>query len=161
MQLLPQKTQDGEAIFLLDDSFGICENGKILHIDALGKLYDTNFECVLEINQNTSPALIKANIIDLENILIGFCVVDLIHNKINAENFEFLNDDVVKFREFKINLETLEIAGAIQEFDLPFSFEPLSAETQEKIKAIVSAIYRENIDNFVDFEALKALFQSL
>lgn len=162
MELLPQTTQDGEKIFLLDENIAICENGKILYYDDLGVLHDTNFECILdEITQNTDIEAIKNCIIDLERILIDFCCIDLIHCKINnTESFEFINDDYVKFKDFTINLETLEIFGAFQEFKdiLPTPPRALEAELQEKIKAIVNAIYRKNIENFVDFKYLQEIF---
>lgn len=162
MELLPQTTQDGEKIFLLDENIAICENGKILHYDNLGVLHDTNFECILEeINQNTDIEAIKNCIIDLERILIDFCCVDLINYKINnTESFELINEDFVKFKDFTINLETLEIFGAFQEFKdiLPTPPTALEADLQEKIKAIVNAIYRKNIENFVDFKYLQEIF---
>ena len=162
MELLPQTTQDGEKIFLLDENIAICENGKILHYDNLGVLHDTNFECILdEITQSTDIEAIKNCIIDLEKILIDFCCVDLIHCKINnTESFELINEDFVKFKDFTINLETLEIFGNIQNFKdiLPTPPIALEAELQEKIKAIVNAIYRKNIENFVDFKYLQEIF---
>ena len=162
MELLPQTTQDGDRIFLLDENIAICENGKILYHDNLGALHDTNFECILdEITQNTDIEAIKSCILDLEKIVIGFCCVDLIHCKINnIESFELVNEDYVKFRDFTINLETLEIFGSLQEFKdiLPTFPSTLEPELQEKIKAIVNAIYRKNIENFVDFKYLKEVF---
>ncbi len=92
--------------------------------------------------------------------MIDFTSIDLVHNTINnVERFHFLNEDVVKFREYRINLETLEIRGEMQELEFFLQNPPkeLEAESQEKIKAIVSAVYRENIENFVDFEVLKKI----
>ncbi len=161
MQLLPQKTQEGEAIYLLDSNIAICESGKILYYDDLGELHDTNFECIFEpINAKSDVEILKQNIIDLEHIVIDFTSIDLVHNTINnVERFHFLNEDVVKFREYRINLETLEIRGEMQELEFFLQNPPkeLEAESQEKIKAIVSAVYRENIENFVDFEVLKKI----
>lgn len=159
MQVLPQRTQDDGLIFLLDDNVAICENGKILYYDDLGNLHDTNFECIIEpITKESDTETIKSNIIDLKNIIVDFCSVDLVHNKINnVEKFEFVNADVVKFGKYFIDLETLEIAGEAKEFKglLPNLKEVLELETQEKIKAIVNAIYRKNIHNFITFESLK------
>lgn len=161
MQILPQISQRGEKIFLLDENIAICENGKILSYDDLGHLKDTNFECILEtITANTDIVEIQKNIIDLEHIVIDFTSIDLVHNTINnVERFYFLNEDVVKFREYRINLETLEIKGEMQELEFFLQNPPkeLEAECQEKIKAIVSAVYRKNIENFIDFEVLKSI----
>ena len=41
---------------------------------------------------------------------------------------------------------------------LPTPPRALEAELQEKIKAIVNAIYRKNIENFVDFKYLQEIF---
>lgn len=161
LRVLPQKTQDNESIFLLDSNIAVCENGKILSYDDLGHLKDTNFECILEtITANTDIVEIQKNIIDLEHIVIDFTCIDLVHNTINnVETFHFLNEDVVKFREYRINLETLEIRGEMQELEFFLQNPPkeLEAESQEKIKAIVCAVYRKNIENFIDFEVLKSI----
>lgn len=159
LTILPQKTQDNESIFLLDSNIAVCENGKILYYDDLGKIHDSNFECILEsITQESDVELIKSHIIDLESIVIGFVVVDLVNFTINRmEKFSFINEDIISFRGFKINLETLEVAGERQELEELLENPPplrIDEETQEKINAIVCAIYRKNIENFIEYDKL-------
>ena len=81
---LPQTTQDNKEIFLLDDNLAVCENGLIFYYDDLGKIYDTKYQCVLpKINANTDPKSIQDSIIDLENILIDFFLINLRERTIN------------------------------------------------------------------------------
>lgn len=164
MEILLQRTQDNESIFLVAENMAVCESGKILYYDDLGHLHDTNFECILEdINQNTDVELIKNNIIDLENIVVGFEVVDLVNFKINRkERFKFLNENLVAFREYTIDLVSLEVPGEMQDLEeyLEKPTHPqIHKKTAKKIKAIVNAIYRKNIENFVDFKNLQKILE--
>lgn len=164
MEILPQTTQENEKIYLLDENIAICENGKILYYDILGHLNDTNYECVLNnINQDTNPNIIKQKIINLESIMIDFFIINLVHNTINNYPFTFVNNGVIKYKGFLINLDTLEVAkpqelkadnemeAYLEAKEVNYNFDE---ETQKAIKSIILAIYREQIDNFVDYQEM-------
>ncbi|KAB0574535.1 hypothetical protein HPU229334_00470 [Helicobacter pullorum] len=164
--ILPQKTQYDEKIFLFDENMAVCENGKILYYDNLGHLHGTNYECILDsITENTPAEEIKKKIINLENILIDFFIVNLIENTINNERFDLIDEDTISYKGFLINLETLEIRGSAIELKSKDEIEAYfeankmlyspEGEVQKSIKAIIQAVYRQNIDNFVDYEFLR------
>ena len=99
--ILPQKTQYDEKIFLFDENMAVCENGKILYYDNLGHLHGTNYECILDsITENTPAEEIKKKIINLENILIDFFIVNLIENTINNERFDLIDEDTISYKGF-------------------------------------------------------------
>lgn len=164
MEILPQTTQENEKIYLLDENIAICENGKILYYDIIGHLHDTNYECVVNnINQDTNPNIIKQKIINLESIMIDFFIIDLVHNTINNYPFTFVNNGVIEYKGFLINLDTLEVAKPqelkadnemevyLEAKEVNYNFDE---ETQKAIKSIILAIYREQIDNFVDYQEM-------
>lgn len=158
MPILPQTTRNGDKIFLLDSNIAITSFGKILHYNELGKLSDTPFEYPDEVIESTDRSVIKQNIIDLENIIIDFASIDLIHNKINNfESFSFVNENVVQYKDYKINLLTYEIAGRPREIDENLD-EAIPQEDREKIHAILCAIYRVHIENYVAFDDVKEFF---
>ena len=115
------------------------------------------------INQDTNPNIIKQKIINLESIMIDFFIIDLVHNTINNYPFTFVNNGVIKYKGFLINLDTLEVAkpqelkadnemGAYLEAkEVNYNFDE---ETQKAIKSIILAIYREQIDNFMDYQEM-------
>ena len=154
MEILPQTTQENEKIYLLDENIAICENGKILYYDIRVHLNDTNYECVLNnINQDTNPNIIKQKIINLESIMIDFFIIDLVHNTINNYPFTFVNNGVIKYKGFLINLDILEAAkpqelkadnemeAYLEAKEVNYNFDE---ETQKAIKSIILAIYIEN-----------------
>ncbi|EKM9865310.1 hypothetical protein PWA69_001556 [Campylobacter coli] len=164
MEILPQTTQENEKIYLLDENIAICQNGKILYYDILGHLHDTNYECVVNnIIQDTNPNIIKQKIINLESIMIDFFIIDLVHNTINNYPFTFVNNGVIEYKGFLINLDTLEVAkpqelkadnemeAYLEAKEVNYNFDE---ETQKAIKTIILAIYREQIDNFVDYQEM-------
>lgn len=164
MEILPQTTQENEKIYLLDENIAICENGKILYYDILGHLHDTNYERVVNnIIQDTNPNIIKQKIINLESIMIDFFIIDLVHNTINNYPFTFVNNGVIEYKGFLINLDTLEVAkpqelkadnemeAYLEAKEVNYNFDE---ETQKAIKSIILAIYREQIDNFVDYQEM-------
>ncbi|HIH2250153.1 TPA: hypothetical protein ACYKL1_001996, partial [Campylobacter coli] len=54
--LLPQKSQFGDKFWLIRDDLAVCENGRIFDYDDLGKLIETQYECILD---NISKASCK------------------------------------------------------------------------------------------------------
>ncbi|MCW1851642.1 hypothetical protein OLQ90_03830 [Campylobacter jejuni] len=56
--LLPQKSQFGDKFWLIRDDLAVCENGRIFDYDDLGKLIETQYECILD---NISKASCKKN----------------------------------------------------------------------------------------------------
>lgn len=115
------------------------------------------------INQDTNPNIIKQKIINLESIMIDFFIIDLVHNTINNYPFTFVNNGVIKYKGFLINLDTLEVAkpqelkadnemeAYLEAKEVNYNFDE---ETQKAIKSIILAIYREQIDNFVDYQEM-------
>lgn len=166
MEILPQTTQDNQTIFLLDENIAICENGKILYYDDLGHLHDTNYECVLdEITPNTPTSEIKTHIIDLENIFIGEFVINLVANTIDNEHFSFLDDNTILFREYCIDLDTLEVVQKpceLEAYDedsmrLELAKNPPSLYLPDVLsacEALMFCIYRQNIENYVPYTEL-------
>ncbi|OCR04375.1 hypothetical protein BA184_09200 [Helicobacter pullorum] len=115
------------------------------------------------INQDTNPNIIKQKIINLESIMIDFFIIDLVHNTINNYPFTFVNNGVIEYKGFLINLDTLEVAkpqelkadnemeAYLEAKEVNYNFDE---ETQKAIKSIILAIYREQIDNFVDYQEM-------
>lgn len=115
------------------------------------------------INQDTNPNIIKQKIINLESIMIDFFIIDLVHNTINNYPFTFVNNGVIEYKGFLINLDTLEVAkpqelkadnemeAYLEAKEVNYNFDE---ETQKAIKTIILAIYREQIDNFVDYQEM-------
>ncbi|EGD0127357.1 hypothetical protein GLN21_09930 [Campylobacter coli] len=113
--------------------------------------------------QDTNPNIIKQKIINLESIMIDFFIIDLVHNTINNYPFTFVNNGVIKYKGFLINLDTLEVAkpqelkadnemeAYLEAKEVNYNFDE---ETQKAIKTIILAIYREQIDNFVDYQEM-------
>lgn len=113
--------------------------------------------------QDTNPNIIKQKIINLESIMIDFFIIDLVHNTINNYPFTFVNNGVIKYKGFLINLDTLEVAkpqelkadnemeAYLEAKEVDYNFDE---ETQKAIKTIILAIYREQIDNFVDYQEM-------
>lgn len=141
----------------------MCENGLIFYYDDLGKLYDTKYQCVLpKINANTDPKSIKDSIIDLENILIDFFLINLRERTINKQKFEFVSEKHIAYKNFLIDIESFEVMGKPLEVDEIDELDPkaftLDEETRNAISALISLVYRQNIDNFVEYkEMLQAL----
>lgn len=115
------------------------------------------------INQDTNPNIIKQKIINLESIMIDFFIIDLVHNTINNYPFTFVNNGAIEYKGFLINLDTLEVAkpqelkadnemeAYLEAKEVNYNFDE---ETQKAIKSIILAIYREQIDNFVDYQEM-------
>ncbi|HEC1790054.1 TPA: hypothetical protein R1718_001637, partial [Campylobacter lari] len=140
LNILPQTTQDQEKIFLIDENLALCESGKILYYDDLGQLQDTDYECILdEINEHTSLKDIFDNIINLKDFVVnGYYLLNLIDFKIDNIDFS-IQDDIVSFRDYKINLDSLEIQGKMIELDKDLSLveelQNISAYDLDYIKA--------------------------
>ena len=95
--------------------------------------------------------------------MIDFFIIDLVHNTINNYPFTFVNNGVIKYKGFLINLDTLEVAkpqelkadnemeAYLEAKEVNYNFDE---ETQKAIKSIILAIYREQIDNFVDYQEM-------
>lgn len=62
--LLPQKSQFSDKFWLIRDNLAVCENGRIFNYDELGKLIETQYECILDNVSKASSKKILANIID-------------------------------------------------------------------------------------------------
>ncbi|EGK8009107.1 hypothetical protein IO405_001526 [Campylobacter lari] len=165
LNILPQTTQDQERIFLIDENLALCESGKILYYDDLGQLQDTDYECILdEINEHTSLKDIFNNIINLKDFVVnGYYILNLIDFKIDNIDFS-IQDDIICFRDYKINLDSLEIQGKMIELDKDLSLseelQNISAYDLDYVKAIVCAIYRKNITGFIEKEKLLKSFSS-
>ena len=77
--------------------------------------------------------------------------------------FTFVNNGVIEYKGFLINLDTLEVAkpqelkadnemeAYLEAKEVNYNFDE---ETQKAIKSIILAIYREQIDNFVDYQEM-------
>lgn len=159
MLTLPQTTQDNKEIFLLDDNLAVCENGLIFYYDDLGKIYDTKYQCVLpKINANTDPKSIQDSIIDLENILIDFFLINLRERTINNTKFEFVSEKYIAYKNFLIDVESFEVMAKPLEIDEIDELESkaftLDEETRNTISALISLVYRQNIDNFVEYKKM-------
>ncbi|RDU66463.1 hypothetical protein [Helicobacter equorum] len=159
MLTLPQTTQDNKEIFLLDDNLAVCENGLIFYYDDLGKIYDTKYQCVLpKINANTDPKSIQDSIIDLENILIDFFLINLRERTINNTKFEFVSEKHIAYKNFLIDVESFEVMAKPLEIDEIDELESkaftLDEETRNTISALISLVYRQNIDNFVEYKKM-------
>lgn len=95
--------------------------------------------------------------------MIDFFIIDLVHNTINNYPFTFVNNGVIEYKGFLINLDTLEVAkpqelkadnemeAYLEAKEVNYNFDE---ETQKAIKSIILAIYREQIDNFVDYQEM-------
>ncbi|EAK5659144.1 hypothetical protein DIO34_09175 [Campylobacter jejuni] len=116
--LLPQKSQFGDKFWLIRDDLAVCENGRIFNYDELGKLIETQYECILDNVSKASSKKILANIIDLKNIIIDDYFINLIEHTIDGNKFEFSHDmNLIKYKGYVANLNTLEIAGLPQEME--------------------------------------------
>ena len=95
--------------------------------------------------------------------MIDFFSIDVVHNTINNYPFTFVNNGVIEYKGFLINLDTLEVAkpqelkadnemeAYLEAKEVNYNFDE---ETQKAIKSIILAIYREQIDNFVDYQEM-------
>ncbi|HIC7082422.1 TPA: hypothetical protein ACW4FR_001316 [Campylobacter coli] len=116
--LLPQKSQFGDKFWLIRDNLAVCENGRIFNYDELGKLIETQYERILDNVSKASSKKILANIIDLKNIIIDDYFINLIEHTIDGNKFEFSHDmNLIKYKGYVANLNTLEIAGLAQEME--------------------------------------------
>ena len=77
--------------------------------------------------------------------MIDFFIIDLVHNTINNYPFTFVNNGVIKYKGFLINLDTLEVA------------KPQELKADNEMEAYLEA--KEVNYNF-DEETQKAINQS-
>lgn len=107
-------------------------------------------------NANTDPKSIQDSIIDLENILIDFFLINLRERTINNTKFEFVSEKHIAYKNFLIDVESFEVMGKPLEIDEIDELDPkaftLDEETRNTISALISLVYRQNIDNFVEYK---------
>ncbi|HEF2783293.1 TPA: hypothetical protein R8653_001864 [Campylobacter coli] len=148
----PQKSQFGDKFWLIRDNLAVCENGRIFNYDELGKLIETQYECILDNVSKASSKKILANIIDLKNIIIDDYFINLIEHTIDGNKFEFSHDmNLIKYKGYVANLNTLEIAGLPQEMEkvgdeliLPDFPKRLDENLIREFQALIKLVFRKD-----------------
>ncbi|EJN0680143.1 hypothetical protein NPG34_001792, partial [Campylobacter jejuni] len=95
---------------------------------------------------------ILANIIDLKNIIIDGYFIDLIEHTIDGNKFEFNSDmNLIKYKGYVANLNTLEIAGLPQEMEkvgdeliLPDFPKRLDENLIREFQALIKLVFRKD-----------------
>ncbi|EAJ9012602.1 hypothetical protein B2D20_09310, partial [Campylobacter coli] len=120
--------------------------------DELGKLIETQYECILDNVSKASSKKILANIIDLKNIIIDDYFINLIEHTIDGNKFEFSHDmNLIKYKGYVANLNTLEIAGLAQEMEkvgdeliLPDFPKRLDENLIREFQALIKLVFRKD-----------------
>lgn len=95
---------------------------------------------------------ILANIIDLKNIIIDDYFINLIEHTIDGNKFEFSHDmNLIKYKGYVANLNTLEIAGLPQEMEkvgdeliLPDFPKRLDENLIREFQALIKLVFRKD-----------------
>ncbi|GAA7239322.1 hypothetical protein HpCK35_30120 [Helicobacter pylori] len=112
-------------------------------------MIETQYECILDNVSKASCKKILANIIDLKNIIIDGYFIDLIDHMIDGNKFEFSPDmNLIKYKNYIININTLEIAGLPQEVEkiedeLIFQ-KKLDENILKEFQALIKLVFRKD-----------------
>lgn len=141
------ETLDDMDIFALSDSVAVDEDGIIYKIEN-DELCDSIY-CVADFENRSSLDDIKSHIINPYRLIIGEHKVDIVANKIDGENFKYIDEEKNDFVEisFKGNKIKLFDSGEIEE-------KITNEEFKSHIKAIEKA-YHDDVDEYENFNNLK------
>ena len=141
------ETLDNLDVFELSETIAIDEDGIIYKIDK-EELCDSIY-CVADFENRTSIDDIKSHIINPYKLIVGEHRVDIVANKIDGANFQYIDDDSNDF--VKINFKGNEIKlhddGEVEE-----------TITNDEFKSHILAIekaYHYEVDEYEDFNSLK------
>lgn len=141
------ETLDDMDVFALSDTVAVDEDGIIYKIKN-DELCDSIY-CVSDFENRTSIDDIKSHIINPYKLIVGNHRVDIVANKIDGQNFTYLDDEENDFVTIIFNENEIKLFDN-GEVELKITKE----EYKSHIEAIEKA-YHDDVDEYEDFNSLK------